>query len=45
MVVTLQSLRFIFMMLIILSHFCYKNIHALDAGGDCGVVFFFLLSG
>lgn len=45
MIDTLQSLRFIFMMLIFLSHFEYKEIQALDAGGDCGVVFFFLLSG
>lgn len=45
MIETLQSLRFIFMMLIFLSHFAYKEIQALDAGGDCGVAFFFILSG
>ena len=45
MIATLQSLRFVFVMLIFLSHFDYKDIHALDAGGDCGVAFFFLLSG
>lgn len=45
MIETLQSLRFIFVMLIFLSHFAYRDIRALDAGGDCGVAFFFLLSG
>ena len=45
MIQTLQSLRFIFMMMIFLSHFAYRDIRALDAGGDCGVAFFFLLSG
>ncbi len=32
-------------MLIFLSHFAYKDMQALEAGGDCGVAFFFLLSG
>ncbi|MBR4921511.1 MAG: acyltransferase [Prevotella sp.] len=45
MIATLQSLRFVFVMLIFLSHFAYRDIQALDAGGDCGVAFFFLLSG
>lgn len=45
MIATLQSLRFVFVMLIFLSHFEYKEIAPLDAGGDCGVAFFFLLSG
>lgn len=45
MIATLQSLRFVFVMLIFLSHFAYGNIQPLDAGGDCGVAFFFLLSG
>lgn len=45
MIQTLQSLRFVFVMLIFLSHFSYKDIQFLDAGGDCGVAFFFLLSG
>ena len=44
MIVTLQSLRFVFVMLIFLSHFSYQDIEALNAGGDCGVTFFFLLS-
>ncbi len=45
MIATLQSLRFIFMMMIFMSHFAYSDIGAFDAGGDCGVAFFFLLSG
>lgn len=45
MIATLQSLRFVFVVLIFLSHFAYKDIQALDAGGDCGVAFFFILSG
>ena len=28
-----------------MSHFAYRDICAFDAGGDCGVAFFFLLSG
>ena len=42
---TLQSLRFIFVIMIFMSHFNYRNISSFDAGGDCGVAFFFLLSG
>ena len=45
MIETLQSLRFVFMMMIFMSHFAYRDICAFDAGGDCGVSFFFLLSG
>lgn len=45
MIGTLQSLRFIFMMMIFMSHFAYRDICAFDAGGDCGVVYFFMLSG
>ena len=45
MIATLQSLRFIFVMMIFMSHFSYRGILAFDAGGDCGVAFFFLLSG
>ena len=45
MIATLQSLRFIFMMMIVMSHFAYRDIRAFDAGGDCGVAFFFMLSG
>ena len=45
MIATLQSLRFFFILLIFMSHFAYGGIPALDAGGDCGVAFFFVLSG
>ena len=45
MIATLQSLRFIFVMMIFMSHFTYQGVGAFDAGGDCGVAFFFLLSG
>ena len=45
MIATLQSLRFVFVMMIFMSHFDYRDIRAFDAGGDCGVAFFFLLSG
>ncbi|MBR1484622.1 MAG: acyltransferase [Prevotella sp.] len=45
MIATLQSLRFIFVMMIFMSHFAYQGAAAFDAGGDCGVAFFFLLSG
>lgn len=40
-----QSLRFVFVMMIVMSHFSYGGIQPFDAGGDCGVAFFFLLSG
>lgn len=42
---TLQALRFVFVMMIFMSHFVYGGVGAFDAGGDCGVAFFFLLSG
>lgn len=45
MIPTLQSLRFVFVMMIFMSHFSYGGIEAFEAGGDCGVAFFFLLSG
>ena len=45
MIATLQSLRFVFMMMIFMSHYAYRDLSAFDAGGDCGVAFFFLLSG
>ncbi len=45
MIATLQSLRFIFVMMIFMSHFVYRDIQSFDAGGDCGVAFFFMLSG
>lgn len=45
MIPTLQSLRFVFVMMIVMSHFGYRGCPAFDAGGDCGVAFFFVLSG
>lgn len=39
---TLQSLRFLFMTLIVLFHIVGKDF---EFGGDCGVSFFFMLSG
>lgn len=45
MIATLQSLRFIFVMMIFMSHFAYHGMCTFDAGGDCGVAFFFMLSG
>ena len=45
MIATLQSLRFVFVMMIFMSHFAYRGFTPFDAGGDCGVAFFFLLSG
>lgn len=42
---SLQALRFIFVMMIFMSHFNYHVTSSFDAGGDCGVAFFFLLSG
>lgn len=45
MIATLQSLRFIFVMMIFMSHFAYHDMSTFDAGGDCGVAFFLMLSG
>ena len=42
---SLQALRFVFVMFIVMSHFSYREVAAFDAGGDGGVAFFFLLSG
>ena len=42
MIHTLQSLRFIFIMLVVLSHYLGSSF---DFGGECGVSFFFMLSG
>lgn len=41
---SLQSLRAIFMLLIVLSHYPFSQ-GSFDFGGDCGVAFFFILSG
>ena len=45
MIEALQSLRFVFVIMIFMSHFAYRGIEPFDAGGDCGVAFFFILSG
>ena len=42
MIRTLQSLRFVFVMLVVASHVVGGQF---DFGGDCGVAFFFMLSG
>ena len=41
----LQALRLVFVMMIFMSHYDYGGCQPFDAGGDCGVAFFFLLSG
>lgn len=45
MIETLQSLRFIFFLMIFMSHFRYAGVEGFEAGGKCGVSFFFMLSG
>ena len=42
MICTLQSLRFVFIILVVLSHYIGPSF---DFGGECGVSFFFILSG
>lgn len=42
MIRSLQSLRFLFIMLVVFSHIYGK---VFDFGGECGVAFFFMLSG
>lgn len=42
MIQSLQSLRFVFIMLVVMSHIIGKSF---DFGGECGVSFFFILSG
>lgn len=42
MIQSLQSLRFVFIMLVVMSHIIGKSF---DFGGECGVSFFFMLSG
>ena len=42
MIQSLQSLRFVFVMLVVFSHIIGKSF---DFGGECGVSFFFILSG
>lgn len=45
MIQNLVSLRFVFIMLIYLSHISYMGFPAFDFGGESGVAFFFVLSG
>lgn len=45
MIQNLVSLRFIFIFLIYLSHISYMGFPEFDFGGECGVSFFFVLSG
>lgn len=45
MIETLQGCRIIFMFLIFMSHFTWMNSEEFCFGGDCGVSFFFMLSG
>lgn len=45
MIRPLQSLRFLFILLIIASHANLLGLPSFDAGGDCAVAFFFMLSG
>lgn len=42
MIRSLQSLRFVFIYLVVISHFVNRTF---DFGGECGVSFFFILSG
>lgn len=45
---TIQSfggLRFVFVMLVFMSHYSWGDTPMFDFGGDCGVAFFFMLSG
>ena len=44
MIKNLQSLRFIFILLVFMSHITWASI-SFDFGGECGVSFFFILSG
>ncbi len=44
-ILSLESLRFIFISLIFLSHFSWGSVDMWNFGGDCGVCFFFMLSG
>lgn len=44
MIESLQSLRIIFVAMVFMSHFAL-NTTPFDYGGDCGVAFFFMLSG
>lgn len=45
MIHSFGGLRFVFVALVFMSHFAWDGIDAFDFGGDCGVAFFFVLSG
>ena len=45
MILPLQSLRFIFAIMIFLHHFPIDGVDFFTAGGDCGISFFIILSG
>lgn len=45
MIATLQSLRFVFILMIFATHITFSYGHPVDSLGDCGVAFFFILSG
>ncbi len=45
MIHSFAGLRFVFVALVFMSHFEWCGIGAFDFGGDCGVAFFFVLSG
>lgn len=45
MIGSLQSLRFIFAIMIFLHHFSVNGLGRFEAGGTCGVAFFMILSG
>lgn len=45
MIETLQGCRIIFIFLIFMSHFTWPGIEEFCFGGECGVSFFFMLSG
>lgn len=45
MIHSFAGLRFVFVALVFMSHFGWGGTDAFDFGGDCGVAFFFMLSG
>ena len=42
---SLQSLRYIFVLMVFFAHYSYGSIKPFDQGGEIGVAFFFILSG
>lgn len=45
MIKSLQSLRFVFALMIFFHHYSFNGVALFDAGGTCGVSFFIILSG